>query len=543
MRKSDIFLIFWLSFACPAFADQKVEITTYFPSPEGVAKVLRFAPSTQPAASDAGLMYYDQSSDLMMIANGSGPSGWNAIGGSSSLWTRNATSIYPMNPAWDVRSVNASSAVNGTLQIDGAFFRGNIQTDVRDAANLSTQVNLGLAAGGIRSTTEEAYDTIIGGYNRISLDGGVVVGGYENDASGHAGTVVGGQDNVCTYGNSGQTASGGYNNRASISSAYTRNYTVVSGGANNMAGGMLYGNYAVVSGGLNNAASGEFAVVNGGENNIASGNYSVLTGGQNCTASGNFSTVSGGENNTASGDYSAVTCGINNVASGNYSWAGGVAAKATRKGSFVWAGTWGGYSSPADDSFTIIAANGTYFNGTYSGFNQLNATIFDVAEYVDMPQNSSLAGGELASLAGERVADKATRAYDPRLLGVVSGNKTCSFFMGERTSALPGYKRVPISLAGPVYCRVNDQSGPVALGDAITSSDTPGEGMKAGDWGKIVGYAMQDEKFQDTHSKEIIVFVSSGYHMRADDFRKVEQRLESLDARVARLREQPRGKR
>jgi hypothetical protein len=56
-------------------------------------------------------------------------------------------------------------------------------------------------------------------------------------------------------------------------------------------------------------------------------------------------------------------------------------------------------------------------------------------------------------------------------------------------------ERIPLALAGKVYCKVDAEYSAVALGDLLTTSATPGHAMKALDlrrsFGAILGKALQ----------------------------------------------------
>ena len=76
-------------------------------------------------------------------------------------------------------------------------------------------------------------------------------------------------------------------------------------------------------------------------------------------------------------------------------------------------------------------------------------------------------------------------AYDTRTAGVISG-------AGDLEPALvlnekPGTNRAAIALIGTVYCKVDAESAPISAGDLLTTSTTPGHGMKAVDPNKIFG--------------------------------------------------------
>ncbi|MSU58977.1 MAG: hypothetical protein EXS35_12555 [Pedosphaera sp.] len=86
------------------------------------------------------------------------------------------------------------------------------------------------------------------------------------------------------------------------------------------------------------------------------------------------------------------------------------------------------------------------------------------------------------------------RAYDRTVAGVVSGagGVKPGMLMGQRNSKADG--KHPVALTGRVYCLVDASHGAVEPGDLITTSATPGHGMKVTDHtrahGAIIGKAM-----------------------------------------------------
>jgi hypothetical protein len=86
------------------------------------------------------------------------------------------------------------------------------------------------------------------------------------------------------------------------------------------------------------------------------------------------------------------------------------------------------------------------------------------------------------------------RPYDRTVAGVVSGagGVKPGVMMGQRGTVADG--KHPVALTGRVYCLVDADHGAIEPGDLITTSDTPGHGMKVGDHaraqGAIVGKAM-----------------------------------------------------
>ena len=210
-----------------------------------------------------------------------------------------------------------------------------------------------------------AYSVAFGYNNKASGQAGTVGGGYQNAATGWYSTVGGGGSN--TAGGDSSTVAGGYENlaggRAStvgggVKDTATGNYSTVSGGYGNTASG----NYSMVSGGLDNTSSNQYSTVGGGYSNYVGGYVSVVGGGDSNTASGTYSTVSGGYQNTASGTYSTVSGGYQNTASGFSSTVGsGYQNTASGFSSTVSSG----YQNTASGFYSTVSGGG---NSSASGY-------------------------------------------------------------------------------------------------------------------------------------------------------------------------------
>src|SRR5262249_15107734 len=93
--------------------------------------------------------------------------------------------------------------------------------------------------------------------------------------------------------------------------------------------------------------------------------------------------------------------------------------------------------------------------------------------------------GCLASSAGP---------YDKRVAGVISGAGEFrpGLILG-RSRPQPG--RLPVALAGKVYCKVDASYAPIEVGDLLTTSPTRGHAMKAEDpvagFGAVIGKALK----------------------------------------------------
>lgn len=92
---------------------------------------------------------------------------------------------------------------------------------------------------------------------------------------------------------------------------------------------------------------------------------------------------------------------------------------------------------------------------------------------------------------GVRVSD---HSYDRRVAGVVSGagNYKPAVILDRQAS---GTNRRPLALMGKVYCSVDASDAPIAIGDLLTTSSTPGHAMKAANpaqaFGAVIGKALR----------------------------------------------------
>lgn len=87
----------------------------------------------------------------------------------------------------------------------------------------------------------------------------------------------------------------------------------------------------------------------------------------------------------------------------------------------------------------------------------------------------------------------ADKAYDSRVAGIVAGagDYRPGIVLG-RTGA--DRSTMPVALVGRVFCKVDADHGPIAIGDLLTSSPTAGHAMKAADparaFGAVIGKAL-----------------------------------------------------
>lgn len=94
---------------------------------------------------------------------------------------------------------------------------------------------------------------------------------------------------------------------------------------------------------------------------------------------------------------------------------------------------------------------------------------------------------------GPRGAEPCARAYDRRVLGVVSGAGALkpAITLGADGAPEPA---AAVALSGTVYCRIDADLAPVEVGDLLTASPTRGHAMKAIDpalsFGAVIGKAL-----------------------------------------------------
>jgi hypothetical protein len=118
----------------------------------------------------------------------------------------------------------------------------------------------------------------------------------------------------------------------------------------------------------------------------------------------------------------------------------------------------------------------------------------DCAENFDVEEAQSLEPGMVMVIGDEEKVYQCTQAYDKRVAGVISGagGYKPGMILGNDQSQ---NKRLPVALTGKVYCKVDAQYAPIAVGDLLTTSSSPGHAMKASDplkaFGAILGKALR----------------------------------------------------
>jgi len=115
------------------------------------------------------------------------------------------------------------------------------------------------------------------------------------------------------------------------------------------------------------------------------------------------------------------------------------------------------------------------------------AEAFDVSEDVDVDPGTVL-------VTGDEFLEPCDAAYDRRVAGVVSG--AGDYRPGIRLDE-NGQEtgRAPVALVGKVVCKVDASDASIAVGDPLTTSETPGHAMVATDreraFGAVIGKALE----------------------------------------------------
>jgi hypothetical protein len=133
-------------------------------------------------------------------------------------------------------------------------------------------------------------------------------------------------------------------------------------------------------------------------------------------------------------------------------------------------------------------------NGSIEVPGDVLLTGADCAENFDVEEAQSLEPGMVMVIGDEEKLHQCTQAYDKRVAGVISGagDYKPGMILGNNQSQ---NKRLPVALTGKVYCKVDTQYAPIAVGDLLTTSPSPGHAMKASDpleaLGAILGKALR----------------------------------------------------
>jgi len=114
----------------------------------------------------------------------------------------------------------------------------------------------------------------------------------------------------------------------------------------------------------------------------------------------------------------------------------------------------------------------------------------DIAEPFNVHGSDDIVPGMVVSIDPKRVGELCltTQAYDPTVAGIISGANGIKpgLTLSQENTVADG--KHPVALTGRVWCYADaDAGGPIKPGDTMTSSNTPGHAMKAGDKASAIG--------------------------------------------------------
>jgi hypothetical protein len=114
---------------------------------------------------------------------------------------------------------------------------------------------------------------------------------------------------------------------------------------------------------------------------------------------------------------------------------------------------------------------------------------YDLAE--DYPtRDDSLQAGDVVSIDPNEYGfvRKTASAQDSTTVGIYSTKP--GLRLSQQDAYINGGRAIPVALAGRVEVKVTNENGPIAPGDYLTSSSTPGYAMKATGAGPVIGKAL-----------------------------------------------------
>jgi len=201
--------------------------------------------------------------------------------------------------------------------------------------------------------------------------------------------------------------------------------------------------------GNNTAVTDTAPGVMGTSTNDAGGNFTGGLAGlyAKCTSSG--SGYGGGfynDTSTANSQFHA-TVWIENKSDGDLIWAAG--------------------GNDSDVDFRVTGAGHVYANGYHT----------PAADFAEMlPAEAGLEPGDVLVIGPDGQLTRATEPYATNVAGVYS---TEPGFVGGNDEDLDPAENVPLAIVGIVPVKASAENGPIAPGDLLTTSSTPGHVMKA----------------------------------------------------------------
>ena len=199
----------------------------------------------------------------------------------------------------------------------------------------------------------------------------------------------------------------------------------------------------------------------------------------------------------AFGPLNSLAAQLQSNPDGNLTLTNGAGVNAIR---LIGKGASGWFGAPGVDGDVLVfgaGAKGTaaanaavWIKGSTGDIVLQNA---DCAEEFEVQDSGGIEPGVVLTLTGQGKLALANRPYDRKVAGVVSGagGLRPGIVLGRSADA---QNRWPIALSGKAFCKVDADRSPVAVGDLLTTSPTPGHAMTARDhrraFGAVIGKAL-----------------------------------------------------
>jgi len=152
---------------------------------------------------------------------------------------------------------------------------------------------------------------------------------------------------------------------------------------------------------------------------------------------------------------------------------------------------WDNANHPNEGGLAGFFEGNVIITGTITAHNDIVCGKADFAEDFDVLKQPE--PGEVMVLTTSGALEQSTKAYDKKVVGVISGagGYKPGIILDKQNNS---ENRKPIAMMGKVYCKVDAETFPIETGDMLTTSHIPGYAMKAIDpfkaFGAVIGKAL-----------------------------------------------------
>jgi len=387
---------------------------------------------------------------------------------------------------------------NGLLTIKG----GNSTSSSYNGDAVTLKAGNGYAGSGSVGTNGGAFTVTLGAGGDGANSGATLIPGY---AGGNGSAFVitaaaGGKGGDMTQPGGGGTPGAGGNGSViqinGASGGAGGATTTSNNGANGGAGSMIQ----IVGGNGGNATG----ITGGTGGNGGNGGTVTIAGGVKGTGGG-F-----GGSDGAIGDITFKTSGTGGTTRLNINGNAGTVSVAL--------------GSTASTTAVCSSLGNTTSPTATSVYELRDCSSTPAADYAEQyPVAAGIASGDIVSIGADDVTTidgdtikqlvKSSSTYESKLFGIVSDPTKAGDFNSIGYNIDTADNPMPIALVGRVIVKVNDENGPIAVGDAITSSSAAGVGMKSTKPGMIIGRALS--AFAGPGAGTIMVFAKAEYFIGA----------------------------